>query len=105
MFGFSPLSPAYGRDYKSTAEIIRDWNAGKDFMTPGGSYANRDDAVNAGLRSVNVRYDKLRKVAVLKLGADGKAPEPKPRAKRPSKPAPSTAPEPEPYDSAIIAGS
>ena len=26
------LSPAYGRDYKSKAEVQKDWDAGKDFV-------------------------------------------------------------------------
>lgn len=25
-------TPAYGRDYKSKAEVLKDWNEGKDFL-------------------------------------------------------------------------
>lgn len=59
------VSPAYGRDYKSIAEVKKAWAEGKDFvietvMHPDcGRYINRSDA--EGL-SINVRYAKLTKV-------------------------------------------
>ena len=28
-------TPAYGRDYKSKAAVLKDWNAGKDFLITG----------------------------------------------------------------------
>ena len=27
--------PAYGRDYKSEAAVLKDWNGGKDFLIAG----------------------------------------------------------------------
>ncbi len=58
------LTPAYGRDYRSRKALLADFNADLDFVTqPDGRYANRQDL--AGLPDVNVRYGKLRKVAVL----------------------------------------
>ena len=67
------LVPAYGRDYKSKAAVEKDWADGKDFTicdvsSPhDGRYINLEDAVKAGLREVNIRYQKLTKVAVLKV--------------------------------------
>lgn len=66
------VSGAYGRDYKSRAGILADWNAGKDFTirTLGHrSYINRQDA--AGMGSITVRYQRDRKVTVIRIGADG----------------------------------
>lgn len=62
------LTPAYGRDYKSTAEVAADLYAGKDFLCePVGRYVTvREIAEVFGSDwSVNVRYAKLRKVAPL----------------------------------------
>jgi hypothetical protein len=93
MLGIMPLTGAYGRDYTGLPGIVADWNEDKDFATASGSYINRSQWHESKLgSSVNVRYDRLRKVAVLKLGPDGMAKAPKPRAKPPSKP--EQAPEP-----------
>lgn len=67
------LTPAYGRDYKSKKEIQNDWDAGKDFVISDmfsgedGRYINREDAVRAGIRSVNVRYKRLTQIAVIRV--------------------------------------
>lgn len=65
------LQPAHGRDYKSKAEILRDLASGKDFrladIMSGGGYANYQDLIQSGQREVNVRYQRDRKVAVIKL--------------------------------------
>jgi len=61
---FFNVVPAYGRDYKTKAEIIADWQAGKDFMQSsifsGGSYVN--NSVNGPNVTICVRYANLRKV-------------------------------------------
>jgi hypothetical protein len=66
------LTPAYGRDYKSKAAVEADIRAGKDFVfnaygDPGdGRYCNLQD-LQGKYKSVNVRYAKLTKVAVITL--------------------------------------
>jgi hypothetical protein len=50
--------PAYGRDYKSKAEVLQAWETGKDFKGAGG-YINKDNDYPG---QVWVRYDKLRKI-------------------------------------------
>ena len=67
MFGIDPLTPAYGRDYKSKAEIEKDLNTDKDFIAANGQYINKSQLVEMGLKQINVRYGKLRKIAVVKL--------------------------------------
>jgi len=62
--------PAYGRDYKSKAEVLQAWEDGKDFLGAGGIslfdvttsptfYINKDNDYPG---QVWVRYDKLRKI-------------------------------------------
>lgn len=61
------LIPAYGRDYKSKAEVLADWFADRDFFATGyggGGYINRPQVAC----DVNIRYDQNRKVVVIKLG-------------------------------------
>lgn len=62
--------PAYGRDYKSKAEVMKDWNDNKDFkMVDFGqafSYINKaDKAKYAPNDTIKVRYDKMRKVMLI----------------------------------------
>jgi len=62
----STLTPAYGRDYRSRAEVAHDLVAERDFIAqPEGRYINlqqmRDDA------TFLVRFGKLRKVAVFSV--------------------------------------
>lgn len=37
------IIPAYARRYKSAAEALRDWNAGKDFKIFDGPYLSKRD--------------------------------------------------------------
>jgi hypothetical protein len=65
------LTPAYGRDYKSKAEVEADLAADKDFVAnshDGSSgYINRTQLLEMKVASVNVRYGKLRKVCIVKV--------------------------------------
>lgn len=62
------LTPAYGRDYKSKAAVEADFNADKDFVSqPCGRRINKRDLLDMGERTVNIRYGKLRKVAVVEV--------------------------------------
>lgn len=61
------LKPAYGRDYKSKAEVLKDWNANKDFriasVERGGTYINKEDAsklVNSP--KIFIRYNRSQKI-------------------------------------------
>ncbi len=62
------LTPAYGRDYKSAKAAKADWDGGKDFvyndmMSPfNGKYCSKSDLTG----SHQLRYDKLRKVTIVK---------------------------------------
>lgn len=50
--------PAYGRDYKSRAAVIADWEGGKDFlMQPQGCYCSVRDFRPGD--TVNIRYKKF----------------------------------------------
>jgi len=52
--------PAYGRDYKSKAAVLADWQAGKDFRCAvSGRYLSVRDSLPA---QVWVRYAKLTKL-------------------------------------------
>jgi hypothetical protein len=65
------LTPAYGRDYKSKAEVLAAWNEGKDFIlnTPQGSGpTNRPDVEKLGLLYFQVRWKKNTMVAIIKAG-------------------------------------
>jgi len=64
------ISPAYGRDYKSKAEVLEDLRAGKDFIVHephGSAYINLEGLLHAGVEEVNVRYKKLRTVSVFRV--------------------------------------
>ncbi len=70
------LIPAYGRDYKSKTALMEDWNGNKDFRVAtmmdanDGRYTSvRDiDAFRKeGYKWVNIRYDRLTKVHVIKI--------------------------------------
>lgn len=67
------LTPAYGRDYKSKAEILTDLSANKDFVFRDitsrwdGKYINLSQLREMGATEVTVRYAKLAKQTVLKL--------------------------------------
>lgn len=60
------MIPAYGRDYKSQAEVKADWDNGKDFEAVGyggGGYVNKEDAPSG---SHNIRFAQQRKVCVVR---------------------------------------
>lgn len=64
------LTPAYGRDYKSRKEVEADWEANKDFLVAtigpdSGRYINKQDAKQAGVSMVKIRYDRMTKVTVI----------------------------------------
>lgn len=65
------ITPAYGRDYKSKADVRHAWATNKDFiietfMHPDcGRYINRTDALNGGIRHLTVRYAQKRKSMVV----------------------------------------
>jgi len=67
---FITLTPAYGRDYRSKAAVLTDWNSGKDFIVASighphdGRLINKDDAARTD-DAYNVRYDSLRKIATI----------------------------------------
>jgi hypothetical protein len=62
--------PAYGRDYRSKAAVLADWNADKDFQIcdisspDDGRYINRQD--KPADVALQVRYQRLTKVTVIK---------------------------------------
>ena len=64
------LTPAYGRDYKSAKAAKADFDAGKDFVLNDisspwdGRPINKHDLAG---KTVTLRYDRLRKVAVVKV--------------------------------------
>jgi hypothetical protein len=68
------LSPAYGRDYKSKAALLADWESGKDFILhsiwESGYCSIRDIASLAeqGIDSISFRYGGMRKVFILTVG-------------------------------------
>ena len=66
------LTPAYGRDYKSIKAVTKDFENNKDFIIADivdsdcGRYVNKEQLIG-GQRQVNVRYDNLRKICVIKV--------------------------------------
>lgn len=65
------LTPAFGRDYKSKADAIADFESGKDFVANdfrgGGGYINKEGCIKAGIKEVSIRYKKLTQVCIVKL--------------------------------------
>lgn len=54
-------TPAYGRDYKSKAAVIKDWTEGKDFRCAlTGKYLSVRDEI-PGVQ-IWIRYNKLRNI-------------------------------------------
>lgn len=58
---FLTVIPAYGRDYKSKAAALNDWNHGRDFILAtvhhpdAGRYINKQDA-DQDNHSIMIRY-------------------------------------------------
>lgn len=69
MFGLSPLSPTYGRDYKNQKDCLADFNANKDFKTPTGQVTTKDEihALYPTLEYIKLRYGRLTKLVIAKL--------------------------------------
>ena len=65
------LISAYGRDYKSQAEVHADWDANKDFIISDisckwdRSYINKTDAI--AYDRVKIRYKKLQQIALINI--------------------------------------
>jgi hypothetical protein len=57
------LTPAYGRDYRTEAAVLKDWHAGKDFRIS--DVSSRDNGRYCSVRdfpdgySHKLRYNKL----------------------------------------------
>lgn len=69
MLGLEPLTPAYGRDYRSLRAAQADLDAGRDFQTPAGPYVGIEELRRIGVRSIGLRYGRLRKYGVLRVKA------------------------------------
>ena len=64
------LTPAYGRDYKSKKEVLEDFDGGKDFLFNSFDkqcYCSKEDLLNDGIESVQIRFNKSTKVIIVKL--------------------------------------
>ena len=71
MFGSSTIGsllPAYGRDYKNKSEVQRAFDADQDFVeSVSGRYINKSQIKELGIKHVNVRYAKQRKITGVKV--------------------------------------
>lgn len=69
---FIQVQPAYGRDYKSKAEVLADWKADKDFQCVGfgqHGYINRPDRDKYSPNdTIEVRYFKGQRVMMIQPG-------------------------------------
>lgn len=69
------LIPAYCRDYKSKAEILKDLNADKDFevasFVHGSGYVNLTQLRESKVTSVVIRYKQNRSAAAFKIPPTG----------------------------------
>jgi hypothetical protein len=67
------LIPAYGRDYKSKAALVKDFNDNKDFIIMDMSSqwdtkpANKEDLKNHGYTVASIRYKQQRETAVVNI--------------------------------------
>lgn len=67
------LLPAYGRDYKSKAEVLVDFIANKDFILVDmqskydGKPCNKSSLIEAGYKTVSIRYKNKTQVMVVNL--------------------------------------
>lgn len=51
------LIPAYGRVYKSKEAVVKDWQAGKDFLIDGGPYCSIRDLNHMRNQFQNIYID------------------------------------------------
>jgi hypothetical protein len=67
------LIPAYGRDYRSAKKVLKDFNAGKDFLVADhfspydGKPCNIDDLRSEGRREVTIRFHQLTKLTKITI--------------------------------------
>ena len=67
------LTPAYGRDYSSKANVLADWDANKDFIIQDirlSGYVSKSqvpDLIRDGINKIMLRYNKMHMVVLLKL--------------------------------------
>jgi hypothetical protein len=67
------LVPAYGRDYKSKKDLLAAFNENLDFKIQDiscpydGKYAGKQELLDNGYTTADIRYKKLASVAVVKL--------------------------------------
>ena len=67
------LTPAYGRDYKSKKALLEDFDKDLDFIILdissrwNGMKVNKSQLIETGENQVNIRYNSLRKVAVISI--------------------------------------
>lgn len=69
------LVPAYGRDYKTSQDLIKDWEGGKDFriataLYKGGSYTSIRDLQDFPGEHVKIRFNKLADFILVRI-SDG----------------------------------
>lgn len=67
------IVPIYNRDYKSKDAVMIAFNENKDFRISDmssrydGKPVNKSDIIRAGIKQVSIRYNQLRRVAVINL--------------------------------------
>lgn len=73
MYRSITIGPAFGRDYRSKAKALADWDANLDFVIHDmrhGGYVNKaqvPDLKSIGVTAIHLRYNNMRMVVVLKL--------------------------------------
>jgi hypothetical protein len=71
MFTTINLIPAYGRDYKSQAEVQKAWDEDKDFIVQGlaghGQATNKSESIALGVKVALIRYARMMKVYSAKM--------------------------------------
>ena len=67
------IIPAYGRDYTSAKKAKDDFNSDKDFIIcdffhpADGKYCNKAQLKKEGVIMVNIRYNRLTKVTIVRV--------------------------------------
>lgn len=64
------LTPAYNRDYKTKKEAIEAFNENRDFIYnsyEGQKYCTKQELINNGVKSIQLRYKNNTQVAIIKL--------------------------------------
>lgn len=73
---FGTLTPAYGRDYKTGEDALKDWNAGKDFRINNpimSTYCSiRDTETDPVGSTLQIRWNRNTEVGIIEKGEDGK---------------------------------